>query len=312
MTYCKTWIVIFAVLISGCVHVEPLNEASQIIDVHRHGTWPESDDAPYRNKILAEMDENGVGIAVISLTDYDDIENWKDVAPDRFVAGVMVPCPRNTAEPYYKCFPSSEGWVDIEWLRTQVENGKIETLFEIGPNYMGIPINDPKLDPYLALAAEFNLPIGVHTQRGPPPRAVNSTRGDPNCCPDYNAEMGNPDLLRPVLETYPGLRVWMQHIGAGRAGGYEPFWEETLGILADYPNVNVDLSITNGPLPIEIYDKALRTLIDAGFGDRIMFGTDNLPTALVLGRLNSIDWLTPDQRAAILYKNAERFFGIKR
>ncbi|WP_300422101.1 amidohydrolase family protein [uncultured Hyphomonas sp.] len=284
---------------------------AKIIDVHRHGTWPTGDDDAYRSQMLSEMSQNGVRLAVISITDYDDVENWKNVAPDAFLVGVMLGCPRNLAEPRYNCFPADEGWVDIEWLRTMVEHGKIEAIHEVIPNYYGVSVGNPRYDPYFALAEEYDLPVGVHTQRGPPPKAINSMRSDPDCCPDYDPEMGNPALLRRVLERHPNLRVWIQHVGAGRAGSYEPHWDETLALLRDYPQVNVDLSITNGPLPIELYDESLRILIEAGFEDRIMMGTDNIPTALVLGRLESIEWLSDDQREAILYNNAERFFQLK-
>ena len=279
-----------------------------IIDVHRHGTWPTGDDDAYRTQMLGEMKANGVGLAVISLTDYDHVKVWKEAAPDSFLAGVMLGCPRNSSEPRYKCFPSSEGWVDLAWLRGMVESGKIEAIHEVGPNYIGLSVNNPRFDPYFALAAEFDLPVGVHTQRGPPPGGRNSTRSDPACCPNYDTEMGSPALLRPVLERYPELRVWIQHVGSGRDGGYEPFWDETLALLRDYPRVYLDLSITNGPLPIAQYEDSLRRLIEAGFGDRIMFGSDNVPLGMILNRLNSFDWLTQTQRNAILYGNAKRFF----
>ena len=123
--------------------------------------------------------------------------------------------------------------------------------------------------------------------------------------------MGNPALLRPVLDRHPGLRVWIQHVGAGREDGYEPFWDETLALLRDYPGVYVDLSITNGPRPIEQYEETLLRLIDAGFGDRIMFGTDMVPIARIRARLDSFAWLGADQKRAILHDNAVRFFRLK-
>lgn len=298
--------------ISGLTATAYAQGASSIIDVHRHGAWAQGDDEGYRTQILSEMNETDVRLAVISLTDYDDIKNWKDAAPDSFLAGVMLPCARNRAEPRYKCFPSTEGWPELGWLRSMVEAGKIEAIHELAPNYYGISPANPRFDPYFALAAEFDLPVGVHTQRGPPPGAPNSSRKDPDCCPDYDPEMGNPALLRPVLERYPELRVWIQHVGAGQEGGYEPFWEETLALLRDYPQVHLDLSITNGPRPKLQYEEALRRLIDAGFGDRIMFGSDNVPVHLILDRLNSIEWLSKKHRTAILHGNAERFFRLKK
>lgn len=291
------------------VWVLPAHAAGPIIDVHRHGTWPGSEVAPYRARMLAEMDANHVVLALLSFTETSDVEDWVDAAPGRFLAGPHLPCPRNLAEPRYGCFPEAEGWVPLGWLRAQAKRGRVRVLHEIAPNYPGIQIGNPRLAPYLALAAEFDLPVGVHTQRGPAPGSPHSTRKDPNCCPEYDPEMGNPALLRPVLQRHPGLSVWIQHVGAGR-GDYAPFWDETLDLLRDYPNVYLDLSITNGAMPQAQYEATLRRLIDAGFGDRIMFGSDNLPIAPILARMEQIAWLTQAQRRAILYDNAARFLRL--
>lgn len=282
--------------------------ADPVIDVHRHATWPWSEDEPHFAKTIAEMDANTVSTSVLSITDYDDVD-WGSAAPGRFIVGVKVPCPRNLAEPRYACFPSNEGWADLAWLEQQVRAGRVRAIHEVAPNYYGISAANPRLDPYFALAHRYKIAVGVHTQRGPAPGGRNSTRSDPNCCPDYDPAMGNPALLRRVLDRYPGVKLWIQHVGSGR-GDYGPYWEETLALLRDYPNVHLDLSITNSVMPIGQYEAALAKLIGAGFGDRIMFGSDNLPIAPILERLRSFGWLREEQRRAILHDNAARFFGL--
>ena len=194
-------------------------------------------------------------------------------------------------------------------MTEQIAAGRIRAIHELAPNYYGISAANPRLEPYFALAYRYRIPVGIHTQRGPGSGGRNSTRADPSCCPDYDSAMGNPALLRPVLERYPGLKVWIQHVGSGR-GDHGPFWEETLALLRDYPNVYLDLSITNGAMPVEQYEAALAKLIGTGFGDRIMFGSDNLPIAPILKRLAAIEWLSDAQRRAILHDNAARFFGL--
>ena len=303
----KPWIAVASVaLLSASAFVQA---ADPIIDVHRHATWPGGDDAEHRERTLAEMDAHGVVLALLSFTEYSDVADWVDAAPGRFLGGPMLPCPRNLAEPRYRCFAAHEGWVDHAWLREQVERGKVAVIHEITISYAGLSPANPRLAPYWQLAAEFDLPVGIHTQRGPGPGAPHSPREDPACCPDYDPAMGNPDLMRAVLDEHPGLRVWIQHVGAGR-GDQPPFREETLALLRDYPNVYVDLAITNGAMPGEQYEATLRELIDAGFGDRIMFGSDNLPIAPILDRLHGIEWVTEAQRRAILYDNAARFLRL--
>ena len=155
--------------------------AGPIIDVHRHGTWPGSEATPYRAQMLEEMDANGVVLAVLSITEPRGIEDWVDAAPGRFLAGPMLPCSRNLSEPRHYCFPDNEGWADLAWLRAEAERGRITVLHEVIPSYAGLRIGNPRLAPYLALAAELDLPIGMHTQRGPRIGSPNSTRGRPGC-----------------------------------------------------------------------------------------------------------------------------------
>lgn len=295
-------------LLAACAFAAPAGATQPVIDMHRHASWPDADAAAYRERTLAEMDAHGVVLAMLAITGTRDVD-WVDAAPGRFLAGPLLPCPRNLVEPRYRCFPDSEGWADLDWLRAQAESGKVAVLHELIPSYAGLSVDNPRLAPYWALAAEFDLPVGVHTQRGPGPGAPHSLREAPGCCPDYDPGMGHPALLRPVLDRHPGLRVWVQHVGAGR-GDHAPFAEDTLALLRDYPNVYVDLAITNGAMPMAQYEATLRQLIDAGFGDRIMFGSDNLPLAMIFARMAQVDWLTDAQRRAILYDNAARFLRL--
>jgi len=305
---------LFPLLLAGCAAVSAPQTVSAgdraaiaIIDVHRHGSWPDANDAEVRDAALAEMDANHVAIGVVALTDYDDVASWEVAAPDRFVSAVALGCPRNDGERAYWCFPSTRGWVDLAWLEGQIDAGRIEAIHEVLSNYNGIPISDARYAPYLALAAEHDLPVGIHTGRGPAPD--NPPRSEPGCCPGYDPAAGDPALLRPVLARHPDLRIWIQHVGAGPPD--HPYhWDEALALLRDYPNIYVDLSISNSIMPIAQYEATLRRLIDAGFADRIMFASDNLPLAPILARLNAIEWVSDAQRRAILHDNAARFFRI--
>ncbi|WP_369026930.1 amidohydrolase family protein [Qipengyuania sp. RANM35] len=278
-----------------------------LVDVHRHAAWPEDDHNEVRDKQLEEMATSKVTSAVVAVTTPEEVDRWQKPS---VIVGVSLACPRNLSEPRYKCFPRTEGWADVAWLEEQISSGKVRALHELGPSYYGISPANPRLEPYWLLAEKFDIPVGIHTQRGPRPGGRFSTRSDPNCCPDFDPEMGNPELLRPVLTRHPNLRIWLQHVGSGSAD-YGTFWPETLALLRDYPNVYVDLSITNGAMPVEQYEEALKTLIRAGFGDRIMFGSDNLPIQPILARLDSFDWLDEKQKNSMLRENAERFFRIK-
>ena len=55
--------------------------------------------------------------------------------------------------------------------------------------------------------------------------------------------------------------------------------------------VYFDMSIVNSHAPEDVHQAKLRRLIDAGFGDRIMFGSDTRPAGPILRRLENIGWL---------------------
>jgi len=46
--------------------------------------------------------------------------------------------------------------------------GRLAALSEITTQYAGIAPDDPRLEPYYALAKELDLPVGIHLGPGPP------------------------------------------------------------------------------------------------------------------------------------------------
>ena len=284
------------------------NERPQpIIDMHRHAPLAssfETDAGP--STMLAELEEHNVVLSILSITSPAQADLWSARTKDRFILGAMMPCPQNLAD-RYDCFPKTSGLPDLNWLKERIESGQIGAFHEMMFNYDGTPPDSPKMAPFWALAASSGIPVGVHTWSGPPPGR--SIRANPNCCPDYDGEMGNPEKLRSILDRHPDLKIWLQHVGSD--GNRNPeLWDETLSLLKDYPSVYVEMSITNSMLPIDIYERGLTRLINAGFEDRIMLGTDNVSLDLILDRLHQLESLTDAQRSAILYDNAARFLDL--
>jgi uncharacterized protein len=60
------------------------------------------------------------------------------------------------------------------------------------------------------------------------------------------------------------------------------------------------------------YYRALQALVDAGFTNRIMFGSDGGPRFLRAGidAIEQAPFLNETQKRAMLYENAKRFFRI--
>ena len=107
------------------------------------------------------------------------------------------------------------------------------------------------------------MPAAVHMGVGPPGISY-----DP-CCHGFRASLGNPAVLEEALNRHPKLRVNVMH------GGW-PYLQETIALLFVYPQVNVDLGAIDWALPRAEFHAYLGALMRAGFGRRIMFGSDQM------------------------------------
>lgn len=271
-----------------------------IIDVHLHATVVESDNVTSDlQSVLQQMKDYNVVLSVLSGADRKLANEWKESATDQFMVGPSFPCTDGIYPRMYPCFKEKNGWPDIEWLEKQYNTGQMSVMGELLYVYYGIKPSDERLDPYFNLAEKYSVLVGVHAAPGPPQKGR-----IPGCCPNFNEEMGNPLLLKPVLEKYPDLRIWLMH------GGEVEFHEEAIELMKSYPNVYADMSILNSIMPAELHTKLLRGFIQAGLEDRIMFGSDNVPIGPIIKRLESFDFLSDEQRRKILYKNAATFFRL--
>ncbi len=122
------------------------------------------------------------------------------------------------------------------------------------------------------------------------------------------ARMGEPLLLEDVLARHPKMRIYVMHAGW-------PFLDQTIALLYAHPQVYVDIAVVNWTQPAKEFQRYLRTLVEAGYGRRIMFGFDQMvwPEAfeMALKAVNNCAFLTPDQKSDILYHNAARFLRLE-
>jgi predicted TIM-barrel fold metal-dependent hydrolase len=159
---------------------------------------------------------------------------------------------------------------------------------------------DPRLEPYFALAEEFDLPVGIHLGLAPP-------RTPELCCPAYRTYLGRPHLLEDVLAKHPKLRVYIMHAGY-------PYAEETIALLHMYPGVHVDISAIamQRAIPRGVFQGYLRRLTDAGFHGRVMYGSDYPgASAPTIESIDTAPFLTTEQKKDIFCRNAVRFFRLK-
>lgn len=296
--------------VTGCVSPAPQDGGPEVFNAHMHSAYLSMNDAEYHAQVLAEMDANNIRQAVLHISEPSDIGDWGEKAPNRFLLSPSFPCFDSGRNGERSCAWDQGDWPSVTWLRTQYENGSLSVMGELMYVYAAISPTGPEMAPYWALAAELDIPVAVHINRGPPPESPSRPAG---CCPNFNAELGNPELLRPILKRYPELRLYLQHAGfpsAQEMGGFG-FAEETFAVLSDYPNVYVDMTALNSVPPAFVHEAAVREFLKRGFIDRIMMGTDNWPAEPIVSRYSGFDFLNEKELRGILYDNASRFFRLE-
>lgn len=281
-----------------------------VVNAHMHAAFLGMDDAEYLSDVLTEMNTNNIEIAVLHINEPSDIDDWLKAAPGKFLAGPSFPCFETGRNGQLSCSWDEGNWPSISWLRRNYENGTFAVMGEMTFIYAGIAPSDSRLDKYWALAAELDIPVAVHINRGPPADSPSRPSG---CCPNFNADLGNPALLRPVLERYPQLRVSLQHAGFPASPVFDgvDYTDETFALLTAFPNVYVDMTALNSVPPVFVHEAAIKQFLDRGFIDRIMMGTDNWEAMPIITRYQNLEFLTQQQKHGILYGNAMRFFRLE-
>lgn len=187
-----------------------------------------------------------------------------------------------------------------ETLRRLHAEGRLQVMGEIGSQYDGAAPNDPRLEPYYALAEELDIPLALHVGLGPPGAPYQGMER-------YRMRNSNPLLLEDVLVRHPRLRLYVMHAGW-------PMLPEMMALLYAHPQVYVDLGVIDYILPKREFERYLRTLVDAGFEKRIMYGSDNMvwpqAVAISIANIRGARFLTRAQKQDILHDNAARFLRL--
>lgn len=243
---------------------------------------------------LEAMDRYNIKVGVLS-GPLETVHAWQAQAPGRFLAFAMF-SGRPASDPR-----AHDPSPSLDLLRRERAAGLLQGLGEVTSPYEAVDYDGPELAPYFALAAELNLPIGVHTGLTFPEAVF-------TCCPQYRIERGNPVHLDPVLARHRGLRLYIMHMG-------DVWQESTLAILHMYPQVYVDVAAVDwGAMPRGQFHAMLQRLITAGFGKRIMFGSDQMVWPELIGQavegIESAPFLTDAEKHDIFYNNAARFLGL--
>ena len=225
----------------------------------------------------------------------DLMKKWIAAAPDRIIPGLDLRLGANRGASHVKPRTPAD-------LRQLYRDGVFKVLGEVMAQYEGIPANDARLERYWALAEELGIPVGIHMGSGGP---GDSYMG----APGYRARNSDPLLLEDVLVKHPKLRVYIMHAGY-------PMLDNLRALLFSHPQVYVDISSIVYTEPRPAFYRYLEGIVEAGYGDRILFGSDQMIwPGIIEPSIESIEnapFLSPAQKRDILYNNAARFLRLSK
>ena len=241
----------------------------------------------YMKDVLAEMER--LNVTAVVFGDPKSVEKWKEAAPNRVIRGTG--------------FQEGMGGgkrVALDELRKSFAHDGFKVMGEIGLQYEGLSPSDLSVDKYFALAEELDVPVAIHMGTGGSGRANIAM-------PGFRGSKGDPLLLEELLARHPKLRVQVMHAGY-------PMIDNMLTLLQANSHVYVDVAGLIWSYPLKEVNRYIERLVEAGFEDRVMFGTDQLIwpklMAYSIGIVQNADYLTPDQKRDILYNNAVRFLRL--
>ena len=245
--------------------------------------WSPVSDKALLAETIAAMERRNV-YGVLSGTP-ELVAAWRKAAPGRFWPGLGF----NMARGY-----------SLERVAQLHASGDLAVLAEVTTQYEGIEPNDPRLEPYWALAERLDLPVGIHVGTGPFGVIYLGSTG-------YRARLHSALTMEEVLVRHPRLRVYLAHAGY-------PMIDDLLALLYAHPQVHVDTGVIVFTQPRAAFYRYLQRIVEAGFADRVMFGSDQMVWPGVIERsirvIEGAPFLTEQQKRDILYNNAARFLRL--
>lgn len=246
--------------------------------------WSPETTEEVMRRSLAVMEKHNV-IGVVS-GQMKLLRPWMEASPARVMPSLMPDIP----------IPAEFG-TELAALK---KSGKIAVLGELGFQYDGIRPDDERLNALWAAAEANDVPVAIHMGPGAPGIAYVPGSG-------YRAKLSTPTLLEDVLVKYPKLRVNIMHAGF-------PYLDDTLALLYGHPQVYLDTGVIVYTQSRPAFYRYLQALVDAGFGKRIMFGSDQMVWPETIERsivvIKEAPFLSEAQKRDILYNNAARFLKL--
>ena len=246
--------------------------------------WSPSTDDELRQQTIAVLQRRNV-VGVLGGTP-ERVQRWRQDAPDRIISGLSLELPKTNVTPA---------------LMSELHaKGQLAVLAEVSIQYQGLAPDDPAFGPYLAAAEQLDVPVGIHVGTGPP--------GAPYLgFSRYRARLHSALALEEPLLAYPKLRLYVMHAGW-------PMIDDLLAVLWAHPQLHVEVGAIVWALPRAEFYRYLQRIVEAGFGARVMFGSDQMVWPGVIEAsikvIEEAPFLSDLQKRDILYNNAARFLRL--
>jgi predicted TIM-barrel fold metal-dependent hydrolase len=244
--------------------------------------WSPMTDREVMDRSLAVMKRRNV-IGVVSGVHVDE---WRKAAPDRVIPSLDL-----------NFSPPLRTPADVQSAFT---SGGFRAFGEVAIQYQGADPGDARFEPYLAIAEELDIPVSIHVGTGPPGAAYLGFE-------QYRGRLHSPLLIEEALKRHPRLRVSLMHAGW-------PMLDDLLATMWTHPQLYVDVGAISFALPRAGFYFYVQRIVEAGFGKRVMFGSDQMiwPETIDVAAdaIEQAPFLTAEQKRDILYNNAARFLKL--
>ena len=247
---------------------------------------PESDDSL---KVQTLRALNEYNVFAVTSGDIAMVRKWHQADSKRIINAI-----------YWDFAYAKQKGVGIDSLKKLFKSNEFKVFGEVGIQYEGFSPSDTSFEPFLKMAEELDVPVGIHVGPGPPGVIY---LGSSN----YRASLHSAFVLENALAKHPKLRVYAMHAGW-------PLIDDMIATLYAHPQLYVDLGLISFAVPEKEYYYYLERLVNAGFLNRIMFGSDNMvwpgTIKIAIDRINRAKFLSESQKRDILFNNAAKFLRL--
>ena len=276
----------------------PFGEALEISALCERPIQPATTDAEVLDETIAVMKRHNI-IGMLGGKP-DLVAKWMAAAPGRFIPGLDFRLDRDGGTASAGDHSKDYQPLTPQAMRELHRKGSLAVLGEVLNQYGGIAPDDPRMEPYWALAEELDIPVGIHLGPGGPGEFYLGNK-------NYRARLQSALTMEEVLVRHPKMRVYLMHAGY-------PMLDDLLALLFSHPQVYVEISMLANVEPRAGFYRYLKAIVDAGYVERVMFGSDQMvwPGIIepAIDAINEAPFLSAQQKRDIFYNNAARFLRL--